>query len=121
MLQSGVLKLPEGYAPECYSATIKHISLKEQKSPEERFKRSVKYYTQEEYDEFIERNLQTFQRVYDICVLGVQPQWNTDNCIGKYGSDCTFKSLHELSPSSRDAVKQSFYQISPAWDTYVRL
>ena len=102
----------------CNTVIINHICLKDQKDPALRFKRSFKSYTDAEFDEYVSRQQRTIAKLYDIVCLNAKPDWNTMLCTMMYYHDCPYKSIHEVSPASRDTVINQFYQIGPAWNPY---
>lgn len=102
----------------CNGVIINHISLKAMKVQEDRFKRGFKSWTPEEFDAFVLRQQRSFQRLYEIAVLGRTPDWNTEVCRMMWFRDCPFAALHEVTPSSRDTVLNQFYEIKEAWQPY---
>jgi hypothetical protein len=100
------------------TVVVNHICLKEQKTPEERFKRTFKSYTDAEFNEYVLRMRRTFGKLYSLVCLEEAADWNTSVCTMMYYHDCPFKAIHEVSPASRQSVIEQFYQIGPAWNPY---
>jgi hypothetical protein len=95
---------------------INHISLRDTKLPEDRFKRSFKSYTDAEFADYVSRMRRTCRKLFDITCMDEVPDWNTSLCTQMFYRDCPYKSLHEIAPSCREQVIQEFYQIGPAWN-----
>ena len=100
---------------DCRSGWIYHIAATQPKSGD-RFKATPIYKTQEQIEEFKQRQLATFKRITDILFNDAEPQWSTDRCSNIYNRSCEYKRIHEVTPSERPNIISGFYQIAPAWN-----
>ena len=97
---------------------INHISVGDTKDYRERFKRTPITYSLEQLNEWKQRQLASFKRLFELAVLDSQEIWNTDSCSNMFFKDCVYKSLHGVTPSSRESIRKSSYVQIDAWDHY---
>lgn len=102
----------------CNRVIINHVSVNDCKDYRDRFKRTPISYTLEELEEWRQRQLRSFKKLYELSVLQETPDWNSDACNNMYFQDCPYKALHRNTPSMRETLRKSqFVQMEP-WNPY---
>jgi hypothetical protein len=82
-----------------------------------RFKRVPVFKTDWQLEQYRLRQLRTFHKIYDMLILGEQPDWNTAVCNNMFHSECQFRNLHrQNSASSMLQILKSDFVIAPAWN-----
>jgi len=103
----------------CNRVIINHVQVSDAKNYKDRFKRTPITYTLEQLDEWRERQLRSFKKLYEITVLGQTPDWNTELCSHWYfKSPCPYQELHRQTPSSREIIRRSQYVQLEKWSPY---
>lgn len=104
----------------CNKAIVNHVQIASGKDGDfrNRFKRSFYNYAPTEFEAWRQRQLRTFQKLYEIVIEQRTPDWDTLKCNGMFGNDCPYKMLHSHDEVNRKNVIQSFYTIKPAWNPY---
>jgi hypothetical protein len=82
-----------------------------------RFRRIPIYKTAYQLNEYAQRQLRTFHKIYDMLVLGERPDWNTAICNNFFHSECQFRSLHrQNTPSALFNVLNSDFKVGTEWN-----
>lgn len=90
------------------------------KAPQEFFKRFPISYTPSELEEYRKRQIATAMRMYELVVLGDNPQWNTTMCSNDFYHDCAYKSIHNIAPEHREAIINTAYTRIERWNPQTR-
>jgi hypothetical protein len=82
-----------------------------------RFRRIPIYKTDYQLEEFRKRQLRTFNKIYDILILGERPDWNTSVCNNMFHSECQFRNLHRQNTASAMLqVLNSDFTVEKPWN-----
>lgn len=83
----------------------------------ERFKRVPIFKTDWQLEQYRQRQLRTFHKIYDMIVLGERPDWNTAVCNNMFHSDCQFKNLHRQNTNNAMVqILQQDFIVAPLWN-----
>jgi hypothetical protein len=103
---------------QCRQTIINHISLRQPKKGEDRFKRSFIQYSPSQFEEYRLRQLASFKRLFEITVLNEEKQWNTQSCI-MFGKECPYRQLHSRAPEAREGILRAYYEVKDVkWNPY---
>lgn len=83
----------------------------------ERFKRVPVFKTDWQLEQYRQRQLRTFHKIYDMVILGEKPDWNTSVCNNMFHSECQYRNLHRQNTSSAmlQILNQDFV-VAPLWN-----
>lgn len=83
----------------------------------ERFKRIPVFKTDWQLEQYRQRQLRTFHKIYDMVILGEKPDWNTSVCNNMFHSECQYRNLHRQNTSSAmlQILNQDFV-VAPLWN-----
>lgn len=103
----------------CNRMWINHVQVSDSKNYKDRFKRTPLTYSLEQIEEWKDRQLRTFKKLFELTVLGEHPDWNTELCSHWYfKSPCPYQELHRQTPSSREIIRKSQYIQLETWSPY---
>lgn len=88
-----------------------------QDDPLKRFKRVPVFKTDWQLEEYRQRQLRTFHKIYDMLILGERPDWNTSVCANMFHSDCQFKNAHRQNTASAMLnILKTDFSIQAPWN-----
>lgn len=110
--------------PECHGGWIYHISFTtpsqprdKTKQPGPRFKTTPIDKSDDQLDDYKNRQLSTFKRIAELLFMDKIPEWNTGQCNNMFFRKCKYKPIHEQPSSQWTNIIQQFYTIGDPWDT----
>jgi hypothetical protein len=86
-------------------------------NPMDRFKRLPIFKTDFQLEQFRQRQLRTFHKIYDMVTLGEHADWNTNVCNNMFHSECQYKNLHKQNTSSAMfKILETDFEVKPLWN-----
>lgn len=112
------------YKSRGFSCDIAFVVCVLKSSSEKIEKKSLSFpvsYTRSELEEYRLRQISTFNRIYELLVLGEIPQWNTQLCNNDFYHDCQYKPLHNISLRDRQLIINGNFIKTERWNPTTRI
>lgn len=94
------------------------IQIKSEEDSKKRFRRVPLFKTPWQLEQFKERQLTTFKKIFEIFILNERkPDWNTNLCNSWYYQECQYRQVHRQgSESSMELILNSNYVKIEPWN-----
>jgi len=110
--------------PDCHGGWIQHISAKtpsqprdKSKKPGPRFKTTPVDKSDQQLQDYKDRQLSTFKRIAELLFNDKTPEWNTSACNYMFFRKCQYKTIHEQPSDQWNKIIEQHYTIGEIWDT----
>jgi len=99
----------------CRNGWIEHISIASPKDGNKRFKQTLITKTEEQLEDYRQRNLRTCSKLLDV-LNGSTPDWNTSVCTNIYHAKCPHHILHRSPTRDYVHIIANSYEKREAWN-----
>lgn len=94
------------------------IQIKSEEDPKKRFRRVPLFKTPWQLEQFRERQLSTFKKIFEIFILkDRKPDWNTNVCNQMWYQECPYRQVHRQgSAESMETILNTNYVTIAPWN-----